>query len=114
MPVGSEEKEILRIALDKAGLFNETMKISGDFEMWVRLAKDHSVGFINLPLIKLRNHKEQLSGKEEYYIYHLIEDIQAYEYLKSYTTEQQQAEGKKLLRNYKLMFYYTNISIYCY
>jgi glycosyltransferase involved in cell wall biosynthesis len=94
-------------ALDKVGLFNEQMKISGDFEMWVRLAKDHPVGFIQKPLVQLRNHKEQLSGQEQYFIYHLKEDIQVYTILLGYVNEQQKKEGWKLLRNYKLLFYYT-------
>ena len=98
---------INRTALDKAGLFNEQMKISGDFEMWVRLAKDRPVGFIREPLVQLRNHKGQLSGQGKYYIFHLKEDIMAYHILFSYINEQQKKEGRLLLRNHKLLFYYT-------
>ena len=98
---------INRTALDEVGLFNETMKISGDFEMWVRLAKERPVGFVKLPLIRLRIHKEQLSGQEKYFIYHLKEDICAYQILFSYVSPAQRAEGRKLLRNKKLLFYYT-------
>ena len=93
--------------LDKIGLFNEQMKISADFEMWVRLAKDYPVGFIKKPLVQLRNHKEQLSGQEKYFIYHLKEDIQVYNILLSYVNDIQKREGWKLLRNNKLLFYYT-------
>ncbi|MEJ7587815.1 MAG: glycosyltransferase [Ferruginibacter sp.] len=96
-----------KAALDKVGLFNERMKISGDFEMWVRLAKDHPVGFIRQPLVQLRNHKEQLSGQEKYFIYHLTEDICVYNILLGYVNEQQKKEGRSLLRNHKLLFYYT-------
>lgn len=98
---------INRLVLDKVGLFNEGMKISGDFEMWVRLAKDHPVGFIKNRLIQLRNHKEQLSGQEKYFIFHLREDIDTYRILFEYLTTAQQLEGMKLLRNSKLLFYYT-------
>ena len=94
-------------ALDNTGLFNEHMKISGDFEMWVRLAKDYPVGFINKSLVQLRNHKEQLSGQEKYFIYHLNEDIEVYHILLSYVNKIQKKEGWKLLRNHKLLFYYT-------
>jgi glycosyltransferase involved in cell wall biosynthesis len=96
-----------KFALDKVGLFNEQMKISGDFEMWVRLAKDHPVGFINKPLVQLRNHNGQLSGQKKYFIYHLKEDIQVYQILLLYVNKIQKKEGWKLLRNYKLLFYYT-------
>jgi len=98
---------INRPVLDKVGLFNEQMKISGDFEMWVRLAKDHPVGFIRKELVQLRNHKGQLSGQGKYYIYHLREDIIAYHILLGYVNEQQKKEGRQLLRNHKLLFYYT-------
>jgi glycosyltransferase involved in cell wall biosynthesis len=94
-------------ALDKTGLFNEQMKISGDFEMWVRLAKDHPVGFIHKPLVQLRNHKEQLSGQEKYFIYHLKEDLVVYHFLLAYVNDKQKKEGRSLLRNHKLLFYYT-------
>jgi len=96
-----------KIALDKVGLFNEHMKISGDFEMWVRLAKEYPIGFIKKPLLLLRNHKGQLSRQSQYYIYHIKEDIIAYNYLLSYINDDQKKEGRKLLRNHKLLFYYT-------
>ena len=96
-----------KFALDKSGLFNEQMKISGDFDMWVRLAQHYPVGFINKPLVQLRNHKEQLSGQKKYFIYHLKEDIQVYRMLLLYVNEMQKKEGWKLLRNNKLLFYYT-------
>lgn len=98
---------INKFALEKVGLFNEQMKISGDFEMWVRLAKEHTIGFIREPLLQLRNHKDQLSGQEKYYIFHLKEDIEAYNLLFGCVNEDQLKQGKLLLRNYKLLFYYT-------
>jgi glycosyltransferase involved in cell wall biosynthesis len=96
-----------KTVLDQVGLFNEKMKISGDFDLWVRLARDHPVGFIRQPLVQLRNHREQLSGQEKYYIYHLKEDILVYHNLLSYVNAKQQKEGWQLLRNNKLLFYYT-------
>ena len=98
---------LCKSALTRVGLFNEQMKISGDFDMWVRLAKDHHVGFIRQALVQLRNHREQLSGQEKYYINHVLEDILVYRNLLSYVNEKQQKEGWQLLRNYKLLFYYT-------
>jgi len=93
--------------LDRVGPFNESMKISGDFEMWVRLAKDHPIGFINKYLVQFRNHKEQLSGQEKYLIYHLKEDLQVYSILLGYILPEQQIVGRRLLRNNKFLFYYT-------
>ncbi|MEO6456054.1 MAG: glycosyltransferase [Ginsengibacter sp.] len=94
-------------ALYKVGLFNEEMQISADFDMWVRLAKDHDTGFISRKLIKLRDHEGQLSRKENFYIYHVKEDLRVYRNLLSYVNPQIRKEGKLLLKNYKLVFYYT-------
>ncbi|MEN9570615.1 MAG: hypothetical protein RL172_1846 [Bacteroidota bacterium] len=98
---------ITREAFIKTGPFNEQMKISGDFEMWVRLAEHFKTGFINQPLIQLRNHKGQLSNQEQYFLYHLKEDLQVYNYLLGYVSPSQAAEGRSMLRHQKLLFYYT-------
>ncbi len=98
---------ISKTALDKVGLFKEAMKISADFDMWVRLAEHYEKGFIREKLIQLRDHEGQLSRNEKYYINHVREDLQVYQYLNGYVSEQQKYEGKKILRNHKLVFYYT-------
>ena len=89
------------------GLFNESMKISGDFDMWVRIAENYSIGFISDNLVKLRNHSSQLSRQEKYYLTHLKEDLGVYQYLMSYINEAEKNKGKTILRNHKLLFYYT-------
>jgi len=94
-------------ALLKVGYFNEQMKISADFDMWVRLAKEYKTGFINEKLIQLRDHENQLSRRDEYYIYHVKEDRQVYQNLFSYCSPALKKTGKKMLRRYKLNFYYT-------
>ena len=94
-------------ALNEVGLFNEKMKISADFDMWVRLARNHDTGFINENLIQLRDHSGQLSRKESLYIYHLREDREVYHYLDSYVPSHLKEEGKQLMRKHKLVFYYT-------
>lgn len=94
-------------ALEEVGLFNEQMRISGDFDMWVRLAKDHPTGFLPAKLIQLRDHAAQLSRKEELYINHVREDLTVYRYLQSYVAPAVRKEGQYLLRHHKLVFYYT-------
>jgi len=94
-------------ALDKVGLFNEDMKISADFDMWVRLAKEHETGFIREKLIQLREHDKQLSRNEKYYINHVKEDLQVFRFLDSYVSAEQRKEGHKVMRKKKLIFYYT-------
>lgn len=94
-------------ALDDVGLFNEQMKISADFDMWVRLARDHETGFIREKIIQLRDHDKQLSRDEKFYINHVKEDLEIYRYLDSYVTEEQRKAGHKVMRKNKLVFYYT-------
>lgn len=94
-------------SLDEVGPFNEQMKISADFDMWVRLAKDHDTGFIREKLIQLRDHEKQLSRTESLYINHVKEDLEVFRYLDNYVTPEQKTRGHKLMRNHKLVFYYT-------
>lgn len=98
---------IPRKALDEVGLFNEEMKISADFDMWVRLAKEHDTGFIRDKLIQLRDHTKQLSRNEKYFINHIREDLIVYRNLLDYVSPEIKREGKFLLRNHKFIFYYT-------
>ncbi|MCW3090882.1 MAG: glycosyltransferase [Ferruginibacter sp.] len=98
---------INRKAMCSVGWFNETMKISADFDMWVRLARDHKTAFIAEPLIQLRNHTGQLSRNETLFINHLKEDREVYRYLLSYVGPELRKEGIRLMRNFKLVFYYT-------
>jgi glycosyltransferase involved in cell wall biosynthesis len=94
-------------AVEEAGLFNESMRISADFDMWVRIAEKYPVGFIRDHLIQLRDHKLQLSRQWKSYTTHLQEDVRVYQYLLSYINDAEREEGRSLLRNHKLLFYYT-------
>lgn len=94
-------------ALEKVGLFNESMKISADFDMWVRIAEFFPVGHINQKLIKLRDHSGQLSRNEKYYLNHVKEDLIVYRKLNFYCDTKTKKYGKKMMRNHKLLFYFT-------
>jgi glycosyltransferase involved in cell wall biosynthesis len=96
-----------RDALDKVGYFHEEMKISADFDMWVRIARHFDIGFIKEPIVQLRNHKKQLSRNKQYFIRRPIEDLEVFNYLLSYTKPEIKEEGIANLRKYKLVYYYT-------
>lgn len=96
-----------RKALNNSGLFDESMKISGDFYMWVKLAEKNRTGFISKALLQLRDHSGQLSRKESYYKFHIIEDLVVYRYLDGYAGEKEKVEGHANLLQYKMLFYFT-------
>jgi hypothetical protein len=83
------------------------MKISADFDMWVRLAKIYNTGFIPQKLVQLRDHNNQLSRNSNLYINHVKEDMIVYRNLLSYVSPAIAKEGRKLLRHHKFVFYYT-------
>ncbi|MDQ6812775.1 MAG: glycosyltransferase family 2 protein [Bacteroidota bacterium] len=94
-------------ALEKVGLFKEDMKISADFDMWVRMAERYDIGFIRDSLIQLRDHSGQLSRNESFYINHVREDLQIYRYLLGYVSDPIKRRGRSMLRKHKFVFYYT-------
>lgn len=98
---------INKVALERVGPFNESMKISADFDMWVRLAEHYETGYIKEKLIKLRDHSGQLSRNEKFYINHVREDFEVYKYLNNYVPQRLREEGVQIMRSQKLLFYYT-------
>ena len=50
--------------LDEVGLFDESLEVCEDYDLWLRVAVLHDIGLINQKLIiKYAGHKEQLSFK---------------------------------------------------
>ena len=68
-------------ALIEVGMFCEDMRISGDFDMWVRVAEKHPIGHINEPLIYLRDHPRQFSRARGSYAVSIKEDQIIYQEL---------------------------------
>lgn len=57
---------ISKKCFDKVGLFNENLKTSNDYEMWLRLFKEFKCYLIEEPLIQYRIHKNQDTTKSPY------------------------------------------------
>ncbi len=49
----------------KAGFFDESFKLSGDYDLWSRITKDVPMGVIHKQLIRLRNHPKKLSYSDD-------------------------------------------------
>jgi hypothetical protein len=83
------------------------MKIPGDFDVLVRLAKDNPVEYIPAILVQVREHGGHLNMNAKYDVNQLREDLQVFRTLISYSDLESIIEGKALMRNHKLIYYYT-------
>lgn len=109
---GSIAGNIANVCINKqklilVGTFDESMKISGDFDMWVKLSKKGDIGYIKENIIYLRNHVGQLSRKSDYLLMHVKEDMIIYRNLLGYVSPEMAIEGRVTLRKHKFVFYYT-------
>ena len=54
--------ELRREVLEKVGLFDESLRVSGDYDLWVRFCQSHDMGVLHQRLVRLRAHSGQLSN----------------------------------------------------
>lgn len=64
---------VSRRALEQVGLFDESYKVAGDFELWVRICRRFTLAVLHKYLVRLRNHTGQLSRSRASYLAHLLE-----------------------------------------
>lgn len=98
---------IKRKVLKELGLFDESMKMSGDFEMWVRLTAKYPLGRIPIPLINLRNHQGQLSRQLRKKYFSTLEDLTIYDSLLKRATADLKEWGETFFIQAKLCYYYS-------
>lgn len=55
---------VRRACFQRVGLFNESLDQAEDYDLWLRIARDYPIAFINQPLCRWRKHAGNLSGKE--------------------------------------------------
>lgn len=55
---------IRRDVLEAGGGYNELFKYSQDYELWLRLAKEHNIRNLQIPLYAFRIHKSSISLKK--------------------------------------------------
>lgn len=68
-------------AFSSAGPFDERLKVSGDFEYWVRLAQRNPVGHITRPLVSVRRHLGQLSRSKSSGVLFIVENARIFQEL---------------------------------
>ncbi len=61
-------------AIDEFGAYNETLRYSQDYELWLRMSKKHNVRNLTAPLYKLRMHRGSILSKniEEQQMYAVL------------------------------------------
>jgi hypothetical protein len=74
MPGNISNVTVTKEDVERVGFFDETMKYSGDFDMWCRMSRGKGIGHIGKRLIKLRAHSGQLSMQKHMKIYRLREN----------------------------------------
>jgi len=63
---------IKKECFDSVGLFDESLKASEDWDMWIRIAEKYAIDYVNEPLVKIRRHPGNFQKKYEYM---LVNDI---------------------------------------
>jgi glycosyltransferase involved in cell wall biosynthesis len=66
---------IRRVMFEKAGVFRTDLRFGADWEMWLRIAKHTTIGFVDSPLIIYRWHKSNVSTKYMNQRVKIVEDI---------------------------------------
>jgi hypothetical protein len=52
---------VRRKCFEDVGLFDESFRAAGDYEMWVRICQQRDLGIVHRYLVRLRSHRRQLS-----------------------------------------------------
>lgn len=55
---------IRRSVFDAVGLFNEQLPACEDWEMWLRISKQFTVDYVDLPLVQIRQHRQSMQKDE--------------------------------------------------
>jgi len=69
---------VKRECLEKVGLFREDLRISEDYDLWLRIADEYEIGFLDEPLVIRNRHGSNLT--EDRYLY-ITSCIQLFEEL---------------------------------
>lgn len=80
--------------------FREDMILSGDYDMWVRIAAQYPLGYVHEPLIYLRRHEGQFSRIKSATAIYICEDGEIRRMLVKMLPEQLQKRSRQLGRRF--------------
>jgi glycosyltransferase involved in cell wall biosynthesis len=87
-----------RATLKAVGAFREDLRVSGDFDLLVRIAECHRIGFVRTPLIGLRAHAGQLSRHRDSSVLFMHENRALRETLLARLPQESRAHARRYLR----------------
>jgi len=104
---------VKREVFEKAGLFDEGLKVAEDYDMWLRIAKFYPIHFMKEPLVKYRVNQRGLLKTQSYrinqeHIYIFKKYLQDNEIQISKSLRQQRL-AKEYYKLGKINFYNSNI-----
>jgi glycosyltransferase involved in cell wall biosynthesis len=94
-----------RSTLEELGLFRTDMRVAGDFEMWVRIARRHTIGFLRRSLLYLRSHTAQFSRRPGINPTFICETRPLYQELMQRLPPQAREYAKRYYRRHHLRLY---------
>lgn len=65
---------IRKQVLEDVGVFDESYKVSGDYDLWSRVSSKYAVGIIHQHLVRIRTHDRQLSRAAQSSVPFVIEN----------------------------------------
>jgi hypothetical protein len=65
---------VRKSALAELGPFREDLRLSGDYEMWIRMTGEHAIGRIPEPGVQIRRHSGQLSRRGDSELQFVVEN----------------------------------------
>jgi hypothetical protein len=80
------------------GPFREDLKVSGDYEYWVRLSGQYPIGFLPEPLIELREHRGQFSRQHTSALQFITENREIRQILRSRLPEREHHSADRYTR----------------
>lgn len=75
--------------------FDESLKVSGDYDLWSRICRERPLGIIHQPLVRLRHHPWRLSAQPESGVVFIEENSHIRKRLFAYLPEDRQASAKR-------------------
>lgn len=81
-----------RPAYDTIGGFNTSLRVSGDYDLWARMASIGAVGYQDEPLVMIRHHPRQLSRRPSSVAEFIREDLLVMRWLLPRLREEDLAE----------------------